>query len=117
MFPDENIINHLSPLQLEIIACLADAGAFDNGSDCAVSLRLRDILDCLGRSHDNASYASVSRSLARLREVGIVSSARGVVYLPGKGWWHALLCTPEEAKCIIRGARRKHARRAATRGA
>ena len=76
----DNIFNRLSPMQREIMDYLAN---FDGpiGNRIGHLPRTGDIIDGIGRARTNASFAAVSRSLARLHANGLVDA------------YHAELCT------------------------
>ena len=76
--------NRLSPLQLDILQHLGTFGEVKDGRIGHLP-RTGDIVDALGRPRTNSAFASVSRSLARLRKLGLVDAYLPSIQTRGSG--------------------------------
>lgn len=89
--PHRNADNRLSPMQREIIAFLRSIGAVRPASERIGHLpRTGQIVAGIGREGDSAALASVSRSLKRLRLMGIVEAYSPSIRTRGMGMHYAL---------------------------
>lgn len=89
---DQNIDNHLSALQTDILDFLKSEGATGPrpGGYIAHLPTTGRIVDGVGRDRDKAGFASVSRALDRLRKRGFVVAFQSVMHIRGKGFRYAL---------------------------
>jgi hypothetical protein len=78
----------------QILAYLATVGQ-PRGNSIGHLPRTGDIIAALGLPRTRASYASVSRSLARLCKAGKVDCYSGEIYIPGKGGRYCLASAAE----------------------
>lgn len=78
--PDRNVVNRpAADLILDLLRERGLAKPYGDGSfDTKHLPRTGDVIDALGRPRDNVSYASVSRSLARLQAKGLIVAYRGL---------------------------------------
>jgi DNA-binding MarR family transcriptional regulator len=83
--PDENIINRLSPMQLDILNVFPK----DDGTRATI-MTTGKIIDQIGRNRDGNAYASVSRSLDRLVKLGLLAAWTTQLCRPGRGYIYRL---------------------------
>lgn len=82
---DQNIDNRLSELQRRILGILPlEPQPLDGELPLGGLPFVRDVIAALGLKRTRSATASVSRALERLERRGLVSSYRGVLYVPGK---------------------------------
>jgi len=82
--PVNNGFNRLSPMQREIMGYLANCDG-PIGNRIGHLPRTGDIIDAIGRLRTNASFAAVSRSLARLAANGLVDAYHAELRTRGDG--------------------------------
>lgn len=82
--PADNDFNRLSPMQREIMRYLANCDG-PVGNRIGHLPRTGDIIDAIGRPRTNASFAAVSRSLARLAAHGLVDAYHAELRTRGDG--------------------------------
>ncbi len=86
--PQQNLANRRD-LQTAILEYLATMGG-PEGDRIGHLPRTGDVVDAVGRQRDNAGFATVSRSLARLRRDGRVVAFQPSLLTRGKGFFWAL---------------------------
>lgn len=89
--PNQNSFNRLSKRQRAILAYLDERCAFRPLDERIGHLpRTGQIIDGLDLDRTPTNYASVSRSLERLRKAGLVEAYSPSICTQGKGWHYAL---------------------------
>lgn len=82
--PKQNLDNRLSTMQVALLANLRSAGQ-PIGEKIGHLPRTGDMVDALGLPRDKKSYASISRSLDRLRKAGMVVAYSPSIATRGNG--------------------------------
>ena len=81
----EHMGKGLSPMQKAIFDALPDDPRPTPNGTHSRGMRPTDLIETLGLPLSNASRASVSRSLSRLRQRGLVLAWQSEIYVAGRG--------------------------------